>query len=200
MRRKQKKKMPPNFYHCKYCLQVTKTETALNRRIAHSAPCFQSWQNELVRLNSSTMSVEGPLNCLSLAIDPSMLPDAWDNKADVVYEELRADNDMLGRINQPPASNRGSSPTDIIEDADDACSQQWYRKPYPGGDAAEILGEGMTKFQQWEEDENLQGHNEWVLFQNQKEWDLVQWLIKNVGQKLIDEYLKLPLTSIGSYI
>ena len=192
--------MPPNFYHCKYCLQVTKTETALNRRIAHSAPCFQSWQNELVRLNSSTMSVEGPLNCLSLAIDPSMLPDAWDNKADVVYEELRADNDMPGRINQPPASNRGSSPTDIIEDADDACSQQWYRKPYPGGDAAEILGEGMTKFQQWEEDESLQGHNEWVLFQNQKEWDLVQWHIKNVGQKLIDEYLKLPLTSIGSYI
>ena len=192
--------MPPNFYHCKYCLQVTKTETALNRRIAHSAPCFQSWQNELVRLNSSTMSVEGPLNCLSLAIDPSMLPDAWDNKANVVYEELRADNDMPGRINQPPASNRGSSPTDIIEDADDACSQQWYRKPYPGGDAAEILGEGMTKFQQWEEDESLQGHNEWVLFQNQKEWDLVQWHIKNVGQKLIDEYLKLPLTSIGSYI
>ena len=192
--------MPPNFYHCKYCLQVTKTETALNRRIAHSAPCFQSWQNELVRLNSSTMSVEGPLNCLSLAIDPSMLPDAWDNKADVVYEELRADNDMPGRINQPPASNRGSSPTDIIEDADDACSQQWYRKPYPGGDAAEILGEGMTKFQQWEEDESLQGHNEWVLFQNQKEWDLVQWHIKNVGQKLIDEYLKLSLTSIGSYI
>ena len=192
--------MPPNFYHCKYCLQVTKTETALNRRITHSAPCFQSWQNELVRLNSSTMSVEGPLNCLSLAIDPSMLLDAWDNKADVVYEELRADNDMLGRINQPPASNRGSSPTDIIKDADDACSQQWYRKPYPGGDAAEILGEGMTKFQQWEEDKSLQGHNEWVLFQNQKEWDLVQWQIKNVGQKLIDEYLKLPLTSIGSYI
>ena len=200
MRCKQKKKMPPNFYHCKYCLQVTKTETALNWRITHSAPCFQSWQNELVRLNSSTMSVEGPLNCLSLAIDPSMLPDAWDNKADVVYEELRADNDMPGRINQPPASNRGSSPTDIIEDADDACSQQWYRKPYPGGDAAEILGEGMSKFQQWEEDESLQGHNEWVLFQNQKEWDLVQWHIKNVGQKLIDEYLKLPLTSIGSYI
>ena len=192
--------MPPNFYHCKYCLQVKQTETALNRHIAHSAPCFQSWQNELVRLTSSTTGVEGTLNCPSLVIDPSMLPDAWDNEVDVVYEELRADNDMPGRINQPSVPNRGSEPTEDIEDADDACSQHRYQKPYPGGDAAEILGEGMTKFQQWEEDESLQGHNEWAPFQNQKEWDLVQWLIKNVGQKSIDEYLKLPIVSIGSYI
>ena len=192
--------MPPNFYHCKYCLQVKQMETALNRHIAHSAPCFQSWKNELVRLTSSTTGVEGTLNCPSLAIDPSMLPDAWDNEVHVVYEELRADNDMPGRINQPPVPNRGSEPTEDIEDADDACSQHRYRKPYPGGDAAEILGEGMTKFQQWEEDESLQGHNEWAPFQNQKEWDLVQWLIKNVGQKSIDKYLKLPIVSIGSYI
>ena len=142
--------MPPNFYHCKYCLQVKQMETALNRHIAHSAPCFQSWKNELVRLTSSTTGVEGTLNCPSLVIDPSMLPDAWDNEVDVVYEELRADNDMPGRINQPSVPNRGSEPTEDIEDADDACSQHRYQKPYPGGDAAEILGEGMTKFQQWE--------------------------------------------------
>ena len=38
------------------------------------------------------MGVEGTLNCPSLAIDPSMLLDAQDNEADVVYEEMMPDS------------------------------------------------------------------------------------------------------------
>ena len=99
--------MPPNFYHCKYCLQVKKTETALNRHIAHSAPCFQSWQNELVKLTSSTTGVDGTLNCPSLAIDPSMLPDARDNEVDVVYDE-----DCLERTDAAAAAAAGMHKVD----------------------------------------------------------------------------------------
>ena len=37
-------------------------------------------------------------------------------------------------------------------------------------------------------------------FEDQAEWDLACWLIRNVGQKSIDEYLKLPIVSSDSLV
>jgi hypothetical protein len=44
------------------------------------------------------------------------------------------------------------------------------------------------------------GENEWAPFTSQEEWDLAWWLMNNVGQNSIDEYLKLPIVkSVHSY-
>jgi hypothetical protein len=184
--------MPSKFYHCKYCHQIKQTETALNRHIAHSVPCFQSWQNELVRLTSSTIGVEGNINRRAGTMDDSLLPDSLGNDSNLDMDVVIFDKTIPDHKNAVPSKR--------TEASDDAGSQSRYRKAYPGGYAAKILGEGKTNFQQWEEDESLHGKNEWAPFHSQKEWDLVQWLIKNVGQKTIDEYLKLPIASIGTHI
>lgn len=84
------------------------------------------------------------------------------------------------------------------EASDDAGASQIqirYRASYNGGDIAKILGEGTTKFQQWQDKKKLKGENGWAPFGNQQEWDLAQWLMRNVGQKSIDEYLKLLIVS-----
>ncbi|KAF8219621.1 hypothetical protein L208DRAFT_1338875, partial [Tricholoma matsutake] len=44
------------------------------------------------------------------------------------------------------------------------------------------------------EEQAALGENMWAPFASQEEWDLSQWLMKNVGQNSIDEYLKLPIT------
>ncbi|KAF8223722.1 hypothetical protein L208DRAFT_1315423, partial [Tricholoma matsutake] len=49
------------------------------------------------------------------------------------------------------------------------------------------------------EQEN-QGEHTWAPFEDQAEWDLACWLIKNVGQKSIDEYLKLPIVSLDNLV
>lgn len=115
-----------------------------------------------------------------------------------VGEMLVPDKPNPGPKEKPLASIQGSEAMDEVED-DDARSQSRYRKAYPGGYAAVILGEGKTKYQEWQENQRLHGDNQWAPFTNQKEWDLVQWLIKNVGQKSIDEYLKLPIASFVTH-
>ena len=34
----------------------------------------------------------------------------------------------------------------------------------------------------------------WELFASKEEWDLTKWLVKNVGQKSTDEFLKLQIS------
>ena len=188
--------MPSNLYLCKYCHQRKPTETALNRHIAHSATCFQSRQEDLLRLTSSNNGVEGSIDHRFLAMDDSMpqdfMPVVDDSNVDV---EMSIPDKMIpGPKKLPVPSFSDSEESDSV--VNDACSQSRYKKMYPGGYAVKILGLGKTKYERWQEDQNLHGNNEWAPFRNQKEWELVQWLIKNVGQKSIDEYLKLPIASI----
>ena len=35
-------------------------------------------------------------------------------------------------------------------------------------------------------------------FADEDEWELVRWLMKNVGQKKADDFLKLPIVSDGA--
>jgi len=40
-----------------------------------------------------------------------------------------------------------------------------------------------------------QGQHPWALFEDQDEWELVEWLMMNVGQNATDKYLKLLIVS-----
>ncbi|KAG1825196.1 hypothetical protein EV424DRAFT_1471780 [Suillus variegatus] len=39
-----------------------------------------------------------------------------------------------------------------------------------------------------------EGEDPWSPFEDAEEWDLAQWLVKNLGQTRTDEFLKLPIT------
>lgn len=193
--------MLSNVYPCKYCYQRKATETALNRHIAHSAKCFQSWQNDLQRLTSSNTGIGGSINRdhHSVPVDDS---DSLRNDSNVDVEMSIRDQTGPAQKKKPVPSLGGSEEPETVDvdEVDDARSWRQYRRAYPTGYTAEILGEGKTKFEMLQDEQNLHGDNEWAPFRNQKEWDLVQWLIRNVGQKSIDEYLKLPIASIFSHI
>ena len=193
--------MPSNSYHCKYCHQRKLTETALNQHIAHSSVCFQAWQDDLVRLTSTNNAVDGGINRRPATMEDLRLQETLINDSKVQVEVSIPDQTGPAVQKLQASSIRHSEETDDDEDVNDkAHSQIQYRKGYPVGYAAEILGEGKTKFQIWQEERSLDGENEWAPFQNQKEWDLAQWLIRNVGQKSMDEFLKLPFTSICMHI
>lgn len=116
------------------------------------------------------------------------------NDFDVDEAGLSCDN-----MRATTSTNRSEEINDV-EDGDDTHSQSRYRKGYPGMYAAEILGKGKTKFEIWQQEQISHHENEWAPFDNQKEWDLAQWLIKNVGQKSMDKFLELPIVSLCTQI
>ena len=61
---------------------------------------------------------------------------------------------------------------------------------------AEGHGRARTRFDDWRSQQILTGASQWSPFEDEDEWELTQWLFKNVGQSAIDEYLKLPSVSI----
>jgi hypothetical protein len=184
--------MPVNFYHCKYCHQKKSTETALNRHIAHSRACFKAWQDDLLKLSSTNLGIDssGSINRRYATMDQLIAHDNIGTNSEVEESipEMIPDHTFEDR------SFSRSEERDV-QDVHDAHSQSRYRRRYTG-QAVEILGKGKTNFEAWQEAQTIHNDNEWAPFHDEKEWNLAQWLIKNVGQKSIDEFLKLPIVSI----
>ncbi|KAI0082439.1 hypothetical protein K474DRAFT_1585490 [Panus rudis PR-1116 ss-1] len=77
-----------------------------------------------------------------------------------------------------------------------------YVEEYPHA-GPETFGEGLTKFEQWQRDAQHRGETHWAPFESEEEWDLVEWMGKNLGHNQIDEFLKLRMIkncdlSVGS--
>ncbi|KAG2034075.1 hypothetical protein BDR03DRAFT_935443 [Suillus americanus] len=67
-----------------------------------------------------------------------------------------------------------------------------YFEPQP--DAGWALHEGETSFERYRTYQEEEGEDPWSPFEDVEEWDLAQWLIKNLGQTRTNEFLKLPIT------
>ena len=181
--------MPSHSYHCKYCHHRKPTEMALNQHIAHSAICFTAYQEDLLNLTSTHNGMNCRITSHLAAMDNCMPLASLVNDREVEGEVLMPDPTA------PVFYQRSEEPGDV-EDVDDPWSQIRYCRGYPVGYAVKILGEGKTKFQIWQEEQSLRGENEWTPFHNEKEWELAQWLIKNVGHKSMDKFLRLSIVSM----
>ena len=59
--------------------------------------------------------------------------------------------------------------------------------------AGATLGNSKTLFETYRDDQILEGAEILGPFSNDTEWELVKWLIKNVGHNQAEEFLKLPI-------
>jgi hypothetical protein len=92
------------------------------------------------------------------------------------------------------ANERPSKRARVEEVEDEDAPGRRYVESYPDG-AADILGRSKTKFDAYRESQDEGGEQRWAPFRDQEEWDLAQWLLKNVGQTKIDQFLKLDIVS-----
>jgi hypothetical protein len=92
------------------------------------------------------------------------------------------------------ANERPSKCARVEEVEDEDAPGRRYVESYPDG-AAEILGRSKTKFDAYREGQDERGEPRWAPFRDADEWELAQWLLKNVGQMKIDEFLKLNIVS-----
>lgn len=70
-----------------------------------------------------------------------------------------------------------------------------YVRDYPGR-AGDVLGKSHTKFELRRAEMEDATEGKYTPFKDEEECGLAKWLLKNVGQKKIDEYLKLPIVSL----
>ena len=61
--------------------------------------------------------------------------------------------------------------------------------------AGATWGRGKPLFESLDEEQKSKGGSRWTPFEDEDEWQLAEWLIRNVGQKQTDAFLRLPIVS-----
>lgn len=84
--------------------------------------------------------------------------------------------------------------------ADPRTSFVRFVEPFPA-DAASGLGlrKAKTPFEDRLEVQESKGNDPWEPFTSREEWELAEWLLKNVGQKSTNEFLKLHIVCLLSF-
>jgi hypothetical protein len=105
--------------------------------------------------------------------------------------------DFVPPPSPPPASRNPPNLTSRRATVKDAAylttNMNRFVEPYPG-DAGRGIRKEITRFEKWfNRDSDVGGKSPWEPFASKEEWALAGWLMKNVGQKSTDEYLKLPI-------
>lgn len=172
---------------CKYCHKELRSDSAMKRHIAATPLCKHKWEKEIMGL--STERVTGKSRGTHLEIDegsdfqafiPDPSPEPTPSKR--VHVEEVEDEDSVQVRQAPDIENRR------------------FVEQYPSHRRVGIvIGQGKTKFQLMYENQREHGQSTYAPFTNKDEWELARWLSRRVGQKAIDEYLKLSFASLGGF-
>jgi hypothetical protein len=105
---------------------------------------------------------------------------------------LDSKKEMPGLLIPPtPPRNRAT-----VEDVPEEEETRHYVEEYPTEQkAGAAWGEDQPLFVQIQREQQENGTSKWGPFEDQDEWELAEWLSKNVGQKQTDAFLKLNIVS-----
>ncbi|KAH9979616.1 hypothetical protein BJV74DRAFT_879411 [Russula compacta] len=83
-----------------------------------------------------------------------------------------------------------------VEEVEDEAAPGRFAEEYNSDHVAHVLGESATAFETLREEQIAAGLGEkpWAPFEDEEEWELARWLIKEVSQTATDKFLKLPIT------
>jgi hypothetical protein len=70
-----------------------------------------------------------------------------------------------------------------------------YAEDYDVAEVAHILRKSQTTFEAYKEYRHGLGEGPWAPFDDEKDWQLARFLIKEVSQTTADKFLKLPIVS-----
>lgn len=176
---------------CEYCGKYFKTLRAVNHHISASKSCLRDWRNDLFRKEDQSPSPSPKRQKKELLTG---FQGELDGNLDPFEISIGLGDDFV-----MPSPPRGTS---VEEDDRNGGGESTYRtseterfiESYPG-EPGKALRKSETQFDVWLKNQKDEEKIPWFPFASEQEWDLTKWLLKNVGQKSIDEFLKLPIVS-----
>jgi len=183
------------------------TEAGIKRHITQSSACRDQWLKVLECLKFTVSDDEDNQPPAQMDDDAPDYPYDWEDAFDGMdgpdvgldvpdghlVHQTRVDVDP-----GPPDLSKPPSKQARVE-ADEEHLPRWpsserFTEQYAGV-AATILDKRQTVFEFLEAAGLEEGESEWTPFHDEDEWDLARFLMKDLGQKKIDELLKLSHVS-----
>lgn len=180
---------------CNYCRKPLANQQAVNRHIAHTPKCSAAWNAEFssrgvaVRVaDDATDPVSGPADDIGDFVPPPFHPGVVRERSPSPPPDIPAPE---------PTSKRAR--VEEVEDEDDPGVFRRCFESFPGR-VASVLGKKTTVFEELRDEHDADGVPIWAPFDDRDDWDLAQWLAKNVTQTATDEFLKLGIVSPDIYL
>jgi len=180
---------------CNYCKRTFTTAGGVCQHIAHSVQCQEQWEVDVqyaCRAPGSQDAEHSDMDDIFKGID---LPDEGNdiNMGDHAPVHFNAPGGHEDRVAE---LREDESTESTVEDEDHfPC----FAEEFSAHAAADILGRDVTPFEQMRLYQDGSGGGMYTPFADRDEWELAQWLVKNVNQRATEEFLKLPIVSVGSF-
>ena len=190
--------------NCPYCTAVRPTISAIHRHQGQSPQCLQArrlYQRHLLAqqraaqpliTESHTESHIGTQQPLADAAGTSVVPD--ENPGPMPMMDI--DSELPMEAEEPISDEDAQRPRVSMEDVTDNDEDaEWVHKFPEQWSAGAAHKSSHTLFESICDDQVLRGAEVLGPFENDEEWQLAKWLIKNVGHNQAEHFLKLPIVS-----
>jgi hypothetical protein len=176
---------------CNYCRHAFPTAGGVHRHITHLIPCRGQWETEAQQAQCATRT------------NDSDGEQDINEDIDLPNFDVHRDVDMPNRASDVPepdvleGEHEDTPAAPTVEEGHGPhfvhFAQEFSEKP-----AADIIGREETPFEQMKRYQEATGRGVYAPFADHEEWVLAQWLIKNVNQRVTEEFLKLSIVSLQS--
>ena len=108
--------------------------------------------------------------------------------------EFLAISDDLVPTTGPKTRSQKRPRVTVEEVEDEEADAPWQYMPFPG-EPGQTFGEDVTMFESLRAAQVLRGEHPHAPFQDDEEWGLAKWLMREVTQGGVDSFAKLPIVS-----
>jgi hypothetical protein len=188
--------------YCRFCGKLCPTVPGLNRHLDIAPNCKKASREEFSQY-ANTIWNDVPENPDDVQQQPlPNLPIERDSDLpDFSLEEdiQRAEEILNGEGVDIPTLPPPLRPLPLrphVPDNDEVLDGRRYIEKFPEEYlAGATWGNCKPLYEYLDEQQKKEGGSRWGPFEDEDEWRLAEWLIRNVGQKQTDIFLKLPIVS-----
>lgn len=194
--------------YCGYCGKGPfLTQGGLNKHIGRSKDCQE--KNQLAfKSYTSTLWKNAPDASNVLPSSPPPPPDETpgaqveDLEHDLLtFEQNFSLDSTTETSNLPIQTEHTNLPRQIFPEEKETPESGHYFEEYPTErKAGAAWGKDQPLFVRIQKEQQENGTSKWGPFKDQDEWELAEWLSKNVGQRQTDTFLKLNIVSTYSLV
>ena len=193
--------------YCGFCGRLCPTTVGLKRHIERSSDCKKASHEEFGQY-TKTIWDDIPPNPDNVEQQP--LPELPNDMLDFLDFQLEEDIKLAEEALLPMIQHQLDEPQPLpqLAEVDVPVSEEVNVVSDSEGDGAHhienfpeehLVGAtwGCCKplFESLDEEQKRVGGSCWAPFEDEDEWELAEWLIRNVGKKQTDAFLKLPIVS-----
>lgn len=186
---------------CTYCEKYLPNQGALVKHIAQAKRCREKRSAVLAAKAKSFYQKRSDKPTASRA--ETHVPDITQTPMNVSDPRPRREEEAgVGASPAGPNQDGGGdfrARVEDVEDEDNALTD--YVRAFPAERCSgSVCRTSRTLFEVIEDEEVLEGGSIYGPFRDEEEWELAKWLIRNVGQKQTDAFLKLPIVSRNFFL